>query len=204
MNFFLAAMVGLIMGGLPTGRAVGFIANDPVLAQGTGNPGALMWLKQGRLGTATMAFVLEAGKIIAAMQLAWLLTFAYGPLLVAGVAAVVAHGYSPFSRFRPCRTFSVFIGFAVAANLWAGVLLALMWAATFALTFRQYRATAVVLAALPVMMYVFKGYEAALAGVVLLGYGLWHYRRGLWQTTRNKDLPWPKASLMKTLTEQRL
>tara|TARA_Y100000780_G_scaffold231177_1_gene255594 strand:- start:109288 stop:109902 length:615 start_codon:yes stop_codon:yes gene_type:complete len=204
MDFFLSAVVGLMMGGLPTGRAVGFIANDPVLAQGTGNPGALMWLKQGRLGMAAMAFVLEAGKVIAAMQLAWLLTIGYAPLLVAGVVAVIAHSYSPFSKFRPCRTFSAFIGFALAANTGAGILLAGLWLGTFFITLRQYRSVAVVLGALPVAMYVFRGYEAAFAAVILFAFGLWHYRRGLWQTFRNNDMPWPKAALMKTLTEKRL
>lgn len=192
------------MGGLPTGRAVGFIVNDSALAQGTGNPGALLWLKQGRLGSAVLAFVLEAGKIVAAMQVAWILTLAYPPLLLAGVAAVIAHGYSPFSRFRACRTFSVYLGFAWAASVLSGMLFSVLWVAVFALTRRQYRANLVVLLLYPLGFYLFRGYEAGFAGVVLLGYGLWHYRRGLWQTFRRTDIPWPKHAMMKALKEHRL
>lgn len=204
MDYVFAALIGLIMGGLPTGRAVGFIANDPVLAAGTGNSGALLWLKQGRLGVALLAFALEAGKIIAAMQIAWLLTFSYPPLLVAGLVAVGAHGYSPYLHFRPCRTFSVFLGFALAAHVWSGVILTLLWFGLFMLTLRQYRATAYVLAAYPVVLYVFKGYEAGFAAVLLLVYALWHYRRGLWHVFKKTEMPWPKAALLKTLKEHRL
>ena len=204
MDYILAALIGLLLGGLPTGRAVGFIANDPVLAAGTGNLGALLWLKQGRLGAALLAFLLEAGKVVAAMQIAWLLTLGHTPLLVAGLAAVVAHGHSPYLRFRPCRTFSAFLGFALAAHVGSGVVLTLLWLGVFMLTFRQYRATLYVLAAYPVTLYVFKGYETGFAAVLLFVYALWHCRYGLWQAFRKVDLPWPKAALLKTLKEHRL
>lgn len=204
MDFFFAIVIGALMGSLPTGRAVAFIANDPTLSSGTGNPGPLVWLKQGHLGFAVMGFVLEAGKIIAAMQLAWLLSMTMPPLLVAGVAAVVGHGHSVFSKFRPCRSFSVVMGFVFATSLWAGLLLGALWLGVFAASLRQHRATLYVLGALPVVLYFLKGYEASFAGVILFAYSLWHYRRGLWQAFRNKDLPWPKNALIKTLQEHRL
>lgn len=168
---------------MPGGRLVAIAARDKILTQGTGNPGPFLWHHKGHNGLAAVCFLLEAGKIMAAMQLAWWLTSAAEVALAAGVLAVVGHGYSPFLRFIPCRGGVVYLGFALGVSLWAGVGLAALWGAVYMYFNRQNMALFAVLLAMPAVLFYLEGTNPALSAIVLFAYGLWHHR---WQflTTR--------------------
>ncbi len=158
-----------------------------------------MWLKLGNVWVALLTFLLEAGKIVAAMQAIWLLTANFNCILIAGFIAIVGHGYSPFSNFRPCRSSTVYTGFCFAVNIWAGVWLLAIWVIAFAITRRQYLAILLQLFSLPLVLFVYKGSEASFVGVLLFAYGVWHHRRAFGDILQKREVAWPKHALIATL-----
>lgn len=152
-------------------------ARDKILTRGTGNPGPFLWLQKGENSLAVLSASLEAGKIMAAMQLAWWLTAVHEVSLAAGILAVVGHGYSPFLRFLPCRGGAVYVGFAMGVNFWAGVGLALLWAVVYMYVKRQNLALFTLLLAMPPVLFFLEGTNPALSAIVIFVYSLWHNRR---------------------------
>lgn len=150
---------------------------DKILTQGTGNPGPFLWVKKGRNSAAAMCFLIEAGKIVAAMQLAWLLTATHEAALAAGIFAVMGHGHSPFLKFIPSRGGVVYLGFAFGVNVWAGLTLGTLWIAVYMYFNRQNLALFTALLALPPVLFFLEGTNPALAAIVLFAYSLWHHRR---------------------------
>ena len=177
MLFVLSLMTGWVLGAVPGGRLVAIAAKDKVLSRGTGNPGPFLWVQKGFKGFAALCVLLEAGKIVAAMQMAWGLTASREAALMAGVVAVIGHGHSPFLRFVPCRGGVVYIGFALGVDVLAGGFLAALGGALYWFLTRQDFALLAVLMATPPVLFLLGGTNPAMAGMVLFGYGLWHHRR---------------------------
>ena len=184
MLLTLSLILGWLLGAVPGGRLVAIAAKDKVLARGTGNPGPFLWVQKGFKGLAALCVLLEAGKIVAAMQMAWVLTASREAALVAGIVAVVGHGHSPFLRFVPCRGGVVYVGFALGVDVLAGGFLAALGGALYGLVSRQDYALLAVLMAMPPMLFLLGGTNPAMAGMVLFGYGLWHHHRAFLTMTR--------------------
>jgi len=114
---FAVAALALLCGSIPFGllltRAAGL---GDIRAIGSGNIGATNVLRTGRRGLAAATLLLDAGKGVAAVQLAALL-FGSAWMPLAAISAVVGHCFTPWLGFRG--------GKGVATGL--GVLLALDW-----------------------------------------------------------------------------
>lgn len=117
MSWFVAALLGALLGSIPFGllltRAAGL---GDVRQIGSGSIGATNVLRTGSKGLAAATLFLDALKGALAVWLAaWL--FGPGPDVIAGVAAVIGHCHPPWLGFRGGK------GVATAA----GALLALAW-----------------------------------------------------------------------------
>ena len=187
----VALAAGGILGGLPTGRLVAVLFHHPMLATGTANPGPLSWLKIGQPLAAGTTLVLEAGKVIAAMQLLWWLTF--NPVLaqLAGLVAVMSHGHPFYARFRPCRTSAALGGLYCGLGPFIGLFAAALWVLTFSIYRRQYLATFAMVAGTLPAAFVLGGNLAAATALGTACYALWQYRQQFLMSLTRKELPWP-------------
>lgn len=134
------------------------------------------------MGAAILSFALEAGKIIAAVQMAWTLTGSRETALFAGFVAVLAHGHSPFLRFIPCRSSAVYTGFCFASHILAGGIVGLLWLAVYSWRKSHKWATLAQLLAMAPALFFLEGTTAGFFGILIFAYGLWHFR-GSWQAS---------------------
>lgn len=121
MDFFLAALLGFILGSIPFGLILTKSAGlGDIRDIGSGSIGATNVLRTGNKGLAAATVLLDAGKgalpVLVAAHV-WPGTEGW-----AAVAAVAGHCFTPWLRFKGGK------GFATAA----GVLLALAWPAMLA------------------------------------------------------------------------
>lgn len=174
--YIFTALLGWGIGAVPTGKFVAYGVKNKYLLQGTGNTSPLSWFLVGDLWVAILAFFLEVGKIMAAMHIGWLFGGTVLLVFTAGVCAVIGHGYSPFLKFLPCRSSSVYVGFACGVNVFAGIILATIWAALFFWKREPYLALKVHLLSLPLVLF-FYSVWAGLFGFIVLCYGVYHHRQ---------------------------
>jgi len=123
MDLFTLALFGLalpfLFGSIPFGLLITAAAGlGDIRAIGSGNVGATNVLRTGHRGLALATLVADAGKGALAVILAGLIGGEGASLpLIAGVAAVLGHMFSPWLQFKG--------GKGVATS--AGVMLALSW-----------------------------------------------------------------------------
>jgi len=107
MNFYLCLIIAYLLGGIPFGLLVGYLAGQGDIRQkGSGNIGATNVWRIAGPGAAIFVFIGDIGKGVAAVWLAmlfhnsgWPLPFA-ASALACGFVAVLGHMFSPFLRFR--------------------------------------------------------------------------------------------------------
>lgn len=177
IEIFVVCLVAVLLGGVPSGKLVAIAVRDKILTRGTGSPGPFLWYKKGQKGSALLSFALESGKIIAAMQAAWLLSSSEAFVLFAGMVAILAHGHSPFLHFTPCRSSAVYTGFCFGVNIFAGLLVGALWLGGYGIKKSQSLATFVQLLSLPPVLFFLEGTTAGFFGTLICAYGLWHHRR---------------------------
>jgi glycerol-3-phosphate acyltransferase PlsY len=173
--FLGAALLAYLLGSLPFGllltRAAGL---GDVRRIGSGNIGATNVLRTGRKDLALATLLLDGGKGVAAVLLAWA---AAGPgvALVAAVAAVVGHLWPVWLRFKGGKGVATTLGTLLALSPPVGLLCCLTWLLV-ALVFRYSSLAALVsLALAPVYAFLLPwGVRLdALAGAPLFQ-GDWH------------------------------
>lgn len=133
METALALAVAYLLGSINSGVIVPRLLGVDIYAHGSGNPGAsnVMRTMGRKAGAAVM--LLDAGKGLAA---AWI-----GTALIdhtvgfwCGLAAVLGHVFPVWHKFHGGRGVATAIGAVLFLEPWFGLILAVGWAATVALT----------------------------------------------------------------------
>ena len=120
MNLALLALFAYLMGGIPFGMIVAKLTlGIDIRSIGSGNIGATNVLRVMGWKGGVLVLFLDALKGFVPVLLAQLFFAAPGAAVLAGLAAMLGHTFSPFLRFRGGR--------GVATGL--GVVLALSWQA---------------------------------------------------------------------------
>jgi glycerol-3-phosphate acyltransferase PlsY len=137
MSLVLAALLGYLLGAIPFGLIIGRLTRGIDLREfGSHRTGATNALRTLGLPAATLVFLLDVGKGIAAVIVARLL-FADDPLVewtaaVAGFAAIVGHNWSILIRFTGGRGVATSAGALGAMSPWtilviAPIVIGLIW-----------------------------------------------------------------------------
>jgi acyl phosphate:glycerol-3-phosphate acyltransferase len=125
----VAAIIGYLLGSIPTGLLVGRWTRGVDLREhGSQRTGATNALRTLGTGAAAIVFALDVAKGIAAVVAARLL-FVDDPLgewaaAIAGLAAIVGHNWSIFMRFAGGRGVATFSGALAAMSPWTILVLA--------------------------------------------------------------------------------
>jgi acyl phosphate:glycerol-3-phosphate acyltransferase len=132
-NWVIVALAGYLLGSIPFGviltRAFG--AGD--LRQiGSGNIGATNVLRTGRKGLAAATLVLDGAKGGVAVLFAE--RYAPGLGMIGGAAAFVGHLYPVWLGFRGGKGVATMLGVALTLNWIVGLVYALVWLGSIALS----------------------------------------------------------------------
>ncbi|MBV8738050.1 MAG: glycerol-3-phosphate 1-O-acyltransferase PlsY [Alphaproteobacteria bacterium] len=116
MNLIVAAVIGYVLGSIPFGLVLSYVAGLGDIRQiGSGNIGATNVLRTGSKGLAALTLLLDLGKGCTAVGLAW--HWGEHAALAAGLCAVIGHMFPLWLGFHG--------GKGVATAL--GIVLALAW-----------------------------------------------------------------------------
>lgn len=180
-----------LLGSLPFGRLFAIAALHRELSSGSGNPGALLFWLAGKRLWAIPVFILEAGKVAAAFALA-----AYAAALPAdgialcSAAALLGHTFSPFCRFRPCRSLAAHFGLWLAAAPLAAVVLGLIWLLIAHSSRKVVWADLLTLGAAPLTVYTLATLPMAATVFVMAGLGVALQQQTLQRQRRGKFIQW--------------
>lgn len=133
METFFALAIGYFLGSIDSGVIVPRLMGVDIYAHGSGNPGAsnVMRTLGKRAGAAVM--LADAVKGAAAAFIGtWMVNDVIG--FWAALAAVVGHVFPVWHRFRGGRGVATAIGAVLWLEPWFGLILAIGWGATVALT----------------------------------------------------------------------
>jgi acyl phosphate:glycerol-3-phosphate acyltransferase len=171
-------VIGYLLGSIPFGLLLtrAFGAGD--LRQiGSGNIGATNVLRTGRKELAAATLLLDGAKGALAVFIAqWL---SPDTVLFAGAAAFIGHLFPVWLGFRGGKGVATMLGVALALSLWVGLVYALVWLTSLALTrISSVSGMAAALSA-PITAFVLGGRNGAimLAGLALLV--LWQHRENI-------------------------
>lgn len=163
----IALLLGFLLGSIPFGllltRAAGL---GDIRKTGSGNIGATNVLRTGRKDIAAATLLLDVSKGAASV----LILAAWGgplPALVAGVAAVVGHCFSPWVGFKGGKGIATGAGVLLAWSWPAGLIGLLIWGAAAYLSKRSSVGALAALVAAPLLLWAMTDQRAALAGLVI-------------------------------------
>lgn len=120
MNWPTAAVLGYLIGSLPTADLLGRIRGVDLRSEGSGNPGTANALRTSGAGLAILVLVVEAAKGFIAVSVAGSFAGESGAV-AAGLAAVAGNVYNVWYRFQGGKGLGISLG--VLAGLWPMVLL---------------------------------------------------------------------------------
>jgi glycerol-3-phosphate acyltransferase PlsY len=126
----IAAVIGYLLGSVPFGllltRAAGL---GDIRAIGSGNIGATNVLRTGNRWLALATLILDAGKGALAV---WVAQRYFAPPIVpiAAAAAFFGHLHPIWLNFRGGKGVAVFLGIALAIDLWLGLVCCGVWLLT--------------------------------------------------------------------------
>ena len=162
-----AILLGFVLGSIPFGllltRAAGL---GDIRKTGSGSIGATNVLRTGRKDVAAATLLLDAGKGAAAalVMAAWA---GLDAALLAGVAAVLGHCFSPWIGFRGGKGIATGAGVLLAWSWQAGMLTVLVWLAAAYFSKRSSVGALFALVAAPPLLWAFVDGRAALAGLIV-------------------------------------
>ena len=162
-----AILLGFVLGSIPFGlvltRAAGL---GDIRKTGSGSIGATNVLRTGRKDIAAATLVLDAGKgaVAVLVMAAWAGADA---ALLAGVAAVVGHCFSPWIGFKGGKGIATGAGVLLAWSWEAGLLCLLVWLAAAYSSKRSSVGALFALAAAPPLLWAFVDGHTALAGLLV-------------------------------------
>ncbi len=162
-----ALLIGFVLGSIPFGllltRAAGL---GDIRKTGSGNIGATNVLRTGRKDVAAATLLLDAGKGVAAVLIGAALAGGDGGLL-AGIAAVLGHCFSPWVGFKGGKGIATGAGVLLAWSWPAGLIGIALWLAAAWSSKRSSIGALAALAAAPLLLWAFAGGRTALAGLVV-------------------------------------
>ena len=175
----VALLVGFALGSIPFGllltRAAGL---GDIRKIGSGSIGATNVLRTGRKDIAAATVLLDAGKgAVAVIALA--IWGGRDAALVAGIAAVLGHCFSPWIGFKGGKGIATGAGVILAWSWPAGLLCLLIWLAAAFLSKRSSVGALVALVAAPLLLWALADGRTALAGLAISAVGIVRHRANI-------------------------
>ena len=174
----LALLIGYLLGSVPFGLLLTRLSGGGDLrAIGSGNIGATNVLRTGRKGIAAATLLLDMGKGAAAVLIAGAL-FPGGAVLAA-IGAFFGHLYPIWLGFRGGKGVATLMGIALALNPWCGLVFALAWIGTLAVTRISSLGGMLAAIALPVAAAVIGDFELVVLFLALSLMVIWKHRENI-------------------------
>ncbi len=161
LEFLWVVLLGFALGSIPSGYLVGRARGVDIRTSGSGNIGATNVLRVLGKGPGYLVFACDAGKGALAVLLArWLFPAAseWGAI-VAGVACVLGHNFTPWLGFRGGKGIATSAGVMLGLLPLASLLAIAFWALVFLVTRYVSVASLAASAALPVITWLLRGLE---------------------------------------------
>ena len=187
MNLFIAAAIGYLLGSIPFGYLIARLAGaGDIRSAGSGNIGATNVSRVLGFGAGIVTLLLDGGKGALAVWLARRMGHgAAGPIIFAGLGAVIGHMFPAWLRFRGGRGVATAIGAFLMIGWLAVVADLVLWVVTMAIW--RYASLSSILwaAALPLAMYwlyapgLHPPIEVSLGTVIVALLILWRHRENL-------------------------
>lgn len=181
-------LAAFLLGSVPTGYLVGRLRRIDIRQHGSGNIGATNVLRTLGKPLGILVFVIDALKGLAAVLVPlWLLgpdVPAWLPVM-AGVAAVAGHNYTPWLGFKGGKGIATSAGVLLGLMPWAVLVVAVVWFAVFSAT--RYVSLASMLAALALPVAVAGLWSAGIGGnapllvfaLLLSALAIWRHRSNI-------------------------
>jgi len=174
----LALLIGYLLGSVPFGLLLTRFSGAGDLRDiGSGNIGATNVLRTGRKGIAAATLLLDIGKGAAAVLIAGAL-FPGGAVLGA-IGAFFGHLYPIWLRFRGGKGVATLLGIALALNPICGLVFALSWIGTLAVTRISSLGGMTAAIALPVAAAVIGDFELVVLFLALSLMVIWKHRENI-------------------------
>ncbi len=159
MLFVFCALLGFLLGSIPSGYLVGRARGVDIRQHGSGNIGSTNVLRTLGKGPGYFVFACDAAKGIASVLLARWLWPATGDLggIGAAIACVLGHNFTPWLGFKGGKGIATSLGVLIALVPLASLIVFSFWAVLFALTRYVSLASILAAAALPVVVWWFSG-----------------------------------------------
>ena len=186
MNLVIIALGAFLLGSIPTGYLVARAKGIDIRQHGSGNIGATNVFRTLGKPLGILVFVLDALKGFAAVWLAS--RFGGGsdwPVIIAAVAAIAGHNYTPWLGFKGGKGIATSAGVLIALMPWAVLAIALVWFAVFFATryvsLASISAAAALPAAVGALWFYGCGGSAPLLGfsVLIAALAIWRHRSNI-------------------------
>lgn len=186
MNLVIIALGAFLLGSIPTGYLVARAKGIDIRQHGSGNIGATNVFRTLGKPLGILVFVLDALKGFAAVWLAS--RFGGGsdwPVIIAAVAAIAGHNYTPWLGFKGGKGIATSAGVLIALMPWAVLAIALVWLAVFFATryvsLASISAAAALPAAVGALWFYGCGGSAPLLGfsVLIAALAIWRHRSNI-------------------------
>lgn len=186
MNLLLAALGAFLLGSIPTGYLVARAKGVDIRRHGSGNIGATNVFRTLGKPLGIVVFFTDALKGFGAV---WLAT-RFGDAcpwtgIVAAVAAIAGHNYTPWLGFKGGKGIATSAGVLLALMPWAVLAIALVWISVFKISGYVSLASICASAALPLavgaLWYAGCGGNGPLLGFALLisALAIWRHRSNI-------------------------
>jgi glycerol-3-phosphate acyltransferase PlsY len=188
-HFILIALGAFLLGSIPTGYLVARAKGIDIRQHGSGNIGATNVFRTLGKPLGVLVFFLDALKGFAAVAVASALAPATGDTgtwagIVAAVAAIAGHNYTPWLGFRGGKGIATSAGVLLALMPLAVLAIAIVWFLVFQISRYVSVASIAAAAALPVAIAAFWHYGLG-GNAPLLGFALLISLLAIWRHRSN-------------------
>ena len=133
MDWILATLLGYALGSIPFGLLLALASGQGDIRKiGSGNIGATNVLRTGKKGLAAVTLLLDLGKGLVAVLLAW--RFLPDVAAFAALGAVLGHCFPVWLRFKGGKGVATLAGVCFGLAWQIGLVYALVWIAVLAVT----------------------------------------------------------------------
>ena len=185
INISLTTAVAFLLGSIPTGYLVARAKGVDIRQHGSGNIGATNVFRTLGKPLGILVFFLDALKGFAAV---WLAVRFGGPSawppILAAVAAIAGHNYTPWLGFKGGKGIATSAGVLIALMPWAVLAIAVVWFGVFFATRYVSLASICASAALPVAVGALWFYGCGGSGP-LLGFSVLIAALAIWRHRSN-------------------
>ncbi len=194
MNIVLTTALAFLLGSIPTGYLVARAKGVDIRRHGSGNIGATNVFRTLGKPLGVLVFILDALKGFAAV---WLAVRHGGPsawpAILAAIAAIAGHNYTPWLGFRGGKGIATSAGVLVALMPWAVLAIALVWFAVFFTTRYVSLASICAAAALPLAVGALWFYGCGgnaplfVFSVLIAALAIWRHRSNIERLTAGTE-----------------